>query len=69
MNWPPPGRERSRYVRRKNPNWFDGRYGGRTGHSSVLRTLSDMYDLPPLGEGAKFDSITGVWWRVKRGGN
>ena len=42
-----------------------GRYGGRIDHYSVLRTLTDMYGLPPLGEAAKSDPITGIWRRGK----
>ncbi|HZD54539.1 MAG TPA: alkaline phosphatase family protein [Woeseiaceae bacterium] len=38
-----------------------GRYGARIDHYSVLRTLTDMYDLPALGNAAGSDPITQVW--------
>jgi acid phosphatase len=33
----------------------------RIDHYSVLRTLEDMYGLPPLGEAASRDPIGGIW--------
>jgi acid phosphatase len=33
----------------------------RIDHYSLLRTLEDMYRLPPLGHAAKVQPITGVW--------
>jgi len=38
-----------------------GRYAARIDHYSVLRTLTDMYGLPPLGEAAGSAPITGIW--------
>ena len=38
-----------------------GTSGQHIDHYSVLRTLEDMYGLPPLGEAAKAQSISGVW--------
>jgi acid phosphatase len=33
----------------------------RIDHYSVLRTLEDMYGLPPLGEAANAQPLTGIW--------
>jgi hypothetical protein len=33
----------------------------RIDHYSLLRTLEDMYGLPPLGEAADADPLTGIW--------
>jgi phosphatidylinositol-3-phosphatase len=44
-----------------------GRYEARIDHYSVLRTLTDMYGLPALGNAAGADPITGVW-RLLSGG-
>ena len=36
-------------------------YGQRADHYSVLRTIEDMYGLPPLGRAAQATPITGIW--------
>jgi acid phosphatase len=33
----------------------------RIDHYGLLRSLEDMYRLPPLGEAARAEPITGVW--------
>ena len=33
----------------------------RIDHYDVLRTLEDMYGLPPLGQAADAHAITGIW--------
>jgi acid phosphatase len=38
-----------------------GTYDQRIDHYSVLRTLEDMYGLPPLGQAAGAAPLTGVW--------
>jgi acid phosphatase len=38
-----------------------GTSGQRIDHYSLLRTLEDMYGLPPLGAAAKAAPLTGVW--------
>jgi acid phosphatase len=38
-----------------------GVYAGRIDHYSVLRTLSDMYGLPPPGRSAEAKPVDGVW--------
>jgi acid phosphatase len=41
-----------------------GVYARRIDHYSVLRTLLDMYGLPPLGRSADAQPIDDVWTRV-----
>jgi acid phosphatase len=38
-----------------------GTYGQRIDHYSVLRTLEDMYGLPPVGQASGAAPLTGVW--------
>jgi phosphatidylinositol-3-phosphatase len=38
-----------------------GIYGARIDHYHVLRTITDMYDLPPLGESRRVAPIRGIW--------
>ena len=38
-----------------------GRYGQRIDHYTVLRTLLDMYGLPPVGESANTQAVDFVW--------
>jgi acid phosphatase len=38
-----------------------GAIGGRIDHYSILRTIEDMYQLPPIGESASTAPITGPW--------
>ncbi len=38
-----------------------GIYNKKINHYSILRTLEDLYDLPPLGNSAKVNPITDVW--------
>jgi acid phosphatase len=38
-----------------------GSYGARVDHYSVLRTIAEMYDLPPPGKAADIAPIGGVW--------
>jgi acid phosphatase len=38
-----------------------GTYGARATHYTLLRTIEDMYGLPPLGASAATGPITGVW--------
>ena len=38
-----------------------GTYGQRVDHYGVLRTLEDMYGLPPVGQAAEAAPLTGVW--------
>lgn len=38
-----------------------GRYAARIDHYSVLRTLTEMYGLPPLGKAAGSAPVTQVW--------
>lgn len=38
-----------------------GRYAQRIDHYSVLRTILDMYGLPPLAKSADAVPITGIW--------
>jgi acid phosphatase len=38
-----------------------GTSGQRIDHYSVLRTIEDMYGLPPIGSAAGARPITGVW--------
>jgi hypothetical protein len=38
-----------------------GRYSVAVNHDNVLRTLEDMYDLPPTGRAGKVAPITGCW--------
>ena len=38
-----------------------GRYDQQINHYSVLRTLTDMYGLPPVGHGADAQAISGIW--------
>jgi acid phosphatase len=44
-----------------------GVYAQRIDHYSVLRTLTDMYGLPPLGKGADAATIDFVWAPAVRG--
>jgi phosphatidylinositol-3-phosphatase len=36
-------------------------FGGRVDHYSLLRTLEDMYGLPPLGHAAQAAPLAGIW--------
>lgn len=38
-----------------------GRYGGRIDHYTVLRTVEEMYGLPPSGAAARAKAIANVW--------
>ena len=38
-----------------------GTYDQRIDHYGVLRTLEDMYGLPPVGQAADAEPLTGVW--------
>lgn len=38
-----------------------GAIGGRIDHYSILRTIEDMYQLPPIGEAASTAPITDAW--------
>lgn len=38
-----------------------GRSAQRISHYTLLRTISEMYGLPPLGESAQEKPITGIW--------
>lgn len=38
-----------------------GRYEQKINHYSVLRTLTDMYGVPPVGHAADAEAITGIW--------
>ena len=38
-----------------------GRYDQKITHYAVLRTLTDMYGLEPIGHGAEATAITGIW--------
>ena len=38
-----------------------GQYGETINHYNVLRTIEDMYGLPPLGHAAQAKPITGIW--------
>ena len=38
-----------------------GSYTQRTGHYGLLRTLEDLYGLPPLGNSARTTGVTGLW--------
>lgn len=40
-----------------------GDVGGRVDHYTILRTIEDMYGLPPLGEAARRAPLTGFWQR------
>jgi len=42
-----------------------GRYAVRIDHYSVLRTLTEMYGLPALGDSASSDPVTQVWRLVE----
>ncbi|CAN5680702.1 phosphatidylinositol-3-phosphatase [soil metagenome] len=42
-------------------NVAPGRYHNSLNHLNVLRTLQDMYDLPPTGASAKAKPITDIW--------
>jgi acid phosphatase len=33
----------------------------RVDHYALLRTLEEMYGLPPLGEAARAQPLTGIW--------
>jgi acid phosphatase len=33
----------------------------RVDHYGLLRTIEDMYGLPPLGEAASARPLTGIW--------
>jgi hypothetical protein len=43
------------------PMVMTGASDRRIDHYSLLRTLEDMYGLPPLGEAADADPLTGIW--------
>jgi hypothetical protein len=38
-----------------------GKYAHRIDHYNVLRTLEEMYGLPPLGSAANAEAIRGIW--------
>jgi hypothetical protein len=38
-----------------------GRYATRADHYDLLRTLQDMYGLPPMGYAARRSALTGMW--------
>jgi hypothetical protein len=38
-----------------------GKYAYRIDHYNVLRTLEEMYGLPPLGSAANAEAIRGIW--------
>ena len=38
-----------------------GSYTRRTDHYGLLRTLEDLYGLPPLGNSARTTGVTGLW--------
>ena len=38
-----------------------GRYSQPITHYGVLRTIEDLYQLPPLGHAATASPITGIW--------
>lgn len=38
-----------------------GRYDQVVNHFSVLRTIEDIYGLPPIGQAVKVAPITGIW--------
>ncbi len=40
-----------------------GDVGGRVDHYTLLRTVEDMYGLPPLGSAAQSAPLTGIWQR------
>ena len=46
-----------------------GVYAQRIDHYGVLRTILEMYSLPPLGRSADAQTIDGIWNRApSRGG-